>query len=129
MSNWKIAALAAALFAVSCGDHAAQSNEQRTERQPAAAGYSGRVVLSDSALTLSADSFPNGQVSLLIRNDGSQPELLRVDGPSYRYPPPDEAATMLVPGDSIVYYLHLAAGDYRLRVDGSRLPPTPFVVH
>ncbi len=144
MTAWKTAALAAttALLASSCGDRTAESGRQQGGEPPAAAApasspataavgttdISARVVLSDSGLSLSAASFAPGQVTLLVRNDGTQPELLRVEGSSYRYPPAGQTATLIVPQDSVVYALHLAPGTYRLQVDGSSRPPTSFVV-
>lgn len=135
MTAWKTAALAAALLTISCGDRGARSGEQeKTAPPPAPASvlagteFSARVVLSDSALAMSVDSFAPGQVTLLVRNDGSQPELLRVEGPNYHYPPAGQTGTMLVPHDSVVYLLHLGPGTYRLHVDGSALAPTSFVV-
>lgn len=135
MNAWRTAALAAALLTISCGDRNARSGQQQKEAPPPAPAsapatkdYSARVVLSDSALAMSVDSFSPGQVTLLIHNNGSQPRLLRVEGPDYHYPPAGQTATMVVPHDSVVYFLHLTPGTYRLQVDGNALPSTSFVV-
>lgn len=76
------------------------------------------ATLTDSVVTLSADSVVAGAVTILVRNSGTSPQALRVEGASDNW-----ETEPVAPGTDVSMSLNLPLGEYTVsRVGATTMP-------